>query len=57
MLAEGISALQRKLRRGKVVTKAVVEEREARVKALIERIYAVPDGVGGNRLRPLKVRV
>lgn len=55
LLTEGIEGLQKRLKKGKGVTKVLVEERQRRVKALIEKIYAVPDGMGGNR-RPFKVR-
>ncbi|GBF90690.1 hypothetical protein Rsub_02990 [Raphidocelis subcapitata] len=54
LLTEGIEGLQKKLKKGKGVTKVLVEERQRRVKALIDKIYAVPDGMGGAR-RPMKI--
>ncbi|KIZ06618.1 Syntaxin-72 [Monoraphidium neglectum] len=54
LLTDGIDGLQKKVKRGKGVTKVLVEERQRRVKALIDKIYAVPDGMGGNR-RPFKI--
>jgi hypothetical protein len=47
LLDEGVPALNRKLKRGKGVTPEIVEERQRRVKGLIERVYAIPDGLGG----------
>jgi hypothetical protein len=53
LLAEGVPALNRKLKKGKGVTPEIVEERQRRVKLLIERVYAIPDGLGGGaRSRP-----
>lgn len=52
LLAEGVPALNRKLKKGKGVTPEIVEERQRRVKELIERVYAIPDGLGGARPRP-----
>lgn len=54
LLTEGVEGLQKKVKKGKGVTKVLVEERQRRVKALIDKIYAVPDGMGGNR-RPFKI--
>jgi len=55
LLTEGIDGLQKKLKKGKGVTKVLVEERQRRVKALIEKLYAVPDGMGGGARRPFKI--
>jgi len=56
MLTEGIDGLQRKVKKGKGLNKLLIDERQRRVKLLIDKIYAVPDGMGGNR-RPFKVVV
>ncbi|KAI8464827.1 MAG: Qc-snare protein, SYP7-family [Monoraphidium minutum] len=54
LLTDGIEGLQKKVKKGKGVTKVLVEERQRRVKTVIDKIYAVPDGMGGNR-RPFKI--
>lgn len=53
MLTEGIQGLQKLKKKGKGVTKAIIEEREKQVQKLIEKIFAIPDGIGGNR-RPMR---
>ncbi|KAF8054757.1 SYP71 [Scenedesmus sp. PABB004] len=53
LLTDGVQALQKLKKKGKGVNKLVIEEREKKVQQLIEKIFAVPDGIGGNR-RPIK---
>ncbi|WIA07935.1 hypothetical protein OEZ85_007413 [Tetradesmus obliquus] len=53
LLTDGIQALQKQKKKGKKVNKAVIEERDKQIQQLIEKIFSVPDGIGGNR-RPNK---
>lgn len=53
-MSVGIESLQKKVKKGKAVTKQLVETRNEMVKQLMDRIYNIPDGMGGNR-RPFKV--
>lgn len=53
LLTQGIEALQKKVKKGKGVNKEIVEARNEKVRELIEKIYAIPDGVGGIK-RPYK---
>lgn len=57
LLTDGVEALQKKLKKGRGVTKALVEERQRRVKEIIDKIYAVPDGIGGNRRPQQQYRI
>lgn len=47
LLSEGVAAVNRKLKRGKGVTPQIIEDRQRRVKLAIERVHAIPDGLGG----------
>jgi SYP7 family syntaxin len=51
----GVESLQKKVKKGKNITRQLVETRNEMVKQLMDKIYAIPDGMGGNR-RPFKVR-
>ncbi|GLI67924.1 hypothetical protein VaNZ11_012251 [Volvox africanus] len=44
LLTEAITALEKKVKKGKGVSKQVIADRQEKIKDLIERIYAVPDG-------------
>jgi len=49
MLTTGVEGLQKKLKKGKNVTKTIVEARQERLKKLIDSIYGIPDGMGGGK--------
>lgn len=51
LLTSGVEGLQKKLKKGKNVTKTLVEERQERLKKLIDAIYNIPDGIGGGKRR------
>ncbi|GBF96383.1 hypothetical protein Rsub_09182 [Raphidocelis subcapitata] len=51
LLTDGIEGLTKKSRRGRGVTRAAYEERQQKIKELVDRVYSVPDGMGANRSR------
>ncbi|KAG2483270.1 hypothetical protein HYH03_017868 [Edaphochlamys debaryana] len=58
LLTEAVQALEKKLKKGKGVSKTIIADRQEKIKAVIERIYAVPDGMSmaANR-RPARMYV
>lgn len=58
LLTEAIQGLEKKTKKGKGVNKTIIAERQAKIKELIDRIYAVPDGMSmaANR-RPTRTYV
>eukprot|EP00879_Flechtneria_rotunda_P007473 GHRR01007839.1.p1 GENE.GHRR01007839.1~~GHRR01007839.1.p1 ORF type:complete len:246 (+),score=91.72 GHRR01007839.1:198-935(+) len=54
LLTDSVQALQKVKKKGKGVNKAIIEDREKQIQQMIEKIFAIPDGIGGNR-RPTKV--
>ncbi|MEW5303548.1 MAG: hypothetical protein WDW38_001887 [Sanguina aurantia] len=56
LLTEGIQALQKKVKKGKGARGAAVQEdRQAKIKEMMDKIYAIPDGTGAaGRRRPTR---
>ncbi|KXZ42121.1 SYP71 protein [Gonium pectorale] len=58
LLTEAIQALEKKVKKGKGVNKQIIADRQAKIKDLIERIYAVPDGMSmAQNRRPARTYV
>ncbi|GLC37524.1 hypothetical protein PLESTB_001757000 [Pleodorina starrii] len=45
LLTEAVAALEKKVKKGRGINKQIIADRQERIKDLIERIYAVPDGM------------
>ncbi|GIL90987.1 hypothetical protein Vretimale_17065 [Volvox reticuliferus] len=45
LLTEAVTALEKKVKKGKGISKQIIADRQDKIKDLIERIYAVPDGM------------
>ncbi|GFR50199.1 hypothetical protein Agub_g12367 [Astrephomene gubernaculifera] len=58
LLTEAVQALEKKVKKGRGVNKQIIADRQSKIKELIERIYAVPDGMSmaANR-RPARTYV
>jgi hypothetical protein len=57
LLTAGIEGLVKKLRRRRCATRAEYEERQGSIRELVERIYSVPDGLGGGRTHSFGAQV
>ncbi|PNH07677.1 Syntaxin-71 [Tetrabaena socialis] len=45
LLTDALQSLEKKVKKGKGVNKQIIADRQGQIKDLIERIYAVPDGM------------
>mmetsp|Transcript_19103 Transcript_19103/g.32789 ORF Transcript_19103/g.32789 Transcript_19103/m.32789 type:complete len:278 (-) Transcript_19103:432-1265(-) len=54
LLTEAIEALQKKVKKGKGVTKQTIAERENKIKDITDKIYSIPDGMSSQARRPLR---
>ncbi|KAG2431673.1 hypothetical protein HYH02_013250 [Chlamydomonas schloesseri] len=45
LLTEAVQALEKKVKKGKGVNKQIIADRQQKIKEMIEKIYAVPDGM------------
>ncbi|KAG2431672.1 hypothetical protein HYH02_013249 [Chlamydomonas schloesseri] len=58
LLTDGIQALEKKVKKGKGVNKQIIADRQQKIKDLIEKIYAVPDGMSmASARRPARTYV
>lgn len=51
LLTDAIDVLEKKVKKGKGVTKALIAERQNMVKEMIDKVYAVPDGMSSAPVR------
>eukprot|EP00197_Chlamydomonas_leiostraca_P001729 CAMPEP_0202887098 /NCGR_PEP_ID=MMETSP1391-20130828/42508_1 /ASSEMBLY_ACC=CAM_ASM_000867 /TAXON_ID=1034604 /ORGANISM="Chlamydomonas leiostraca, Strain SAG 11-49" /LENGTH=275 /DNA_ID=CAMNT_0049570375 /DNA_START=202 /DNA_END=1029 /DNA_ORIENTATION=- len=54
LLTDAVEELQKKVKKGKGVSKQLIKERQAKIQEIIDRIYAVPDGMSSGVRRPHK---
>lgn len=54
LLTEAVDALQKKVRKGKGVNKAIIAERQEKIKYIIDKIYGIPDGMSSQARRPVR---
>ncbi|EFJ48298.1 Qc-SNARE, SYP7-family [Volvox carteri f. nagariensis] len=58
LLTEAVSALEKRVKKGRNINKQIIADRQEKIKDLIERIYAVPDGMSmATNRRPARAYV
>ncbi len=56
MLTDAIDSITKKVKKGKGINKDIIKDRHDKIQELIEKIYAIPDGMSlASNKRPTRV--